>query len=172
VRPLTPEEHERTARGLIAHGPLFLTEWLQARAAALWTDGSNPMRLFLVARSLSEALAQAREPVPVAVGLFVGELEGDRVHLSLEGAHEVARRSRVARVVVGEKSAQLFLYGRDVFGEGIVTADRAARVGTVAIVVNRDGEALGLAKVLQNLPGRGRSLEPLADRGWYLRQGG
>lgn len=172
MRPLRDDERVRAAAALERFGPGFLAAWLRDRDAELWTRDGAPQTLHLVRRVLADLLRRAPDPAPQRAGLFVGELDGERVHLSLEGAYEVGRRSRTGRVVVSDKAVQLFLYGRDVLGESIERADPAARTGTVAIVTNRRGDVLGLAEVLQHLPGHGPSLRALADRGWYLREGG
>lgn len=173
MRPLEPGELERVRRALQPFGDAFLDEWLADARAELWRDQSQAPRLYLVRRTLANRLRDApSDPAPVAVGLLVGELERDRVRLHLEGAHEVGRRSRAASAIVEDKAAQLFLYGRDVFAESVVSKPRKFLDDDRVLVCNRRGDVLGLARALRPWPRRGRALTPVRDRGWYLRSGG
>lgn len=172
MRPVTPAERAVIAANLDAFGADLLSRWEREREAELWTRDARPQPLYLVAARLGAALRASASLAPTAAGLFLGELDGDTVHYSLEGAFEIGRRSRAGKVLVNDKGASLFLYGRDILGESIRSSDPRARVGTIVFVARRPDEVLGLAEVLQPLPGRGPSLKPLADRGWYLREGG
>lgn len=65
------------------------------------------------------------------------------------------------KVVLNEKSAWLFICGRDIFAEGILQdADHKARA---VLVLNERGEVLGLAKF------SGRGYNNLYDIGIFLR---
>jgi ribosome biogenesis protein Nip4 len=173
MRPLTDEEQERLRTMLSGFADDLPRRWSSEEQAELWTDEASPARVFLVRSALAEALRSAGPgPSPAVIGLYLGDMRRESFVPGLEGAYEIGRRSRTARVTLKPKGAQLFLYGRDVLGESIATADRAAGPGSTVIVANAAGEALGLAKVLGPLPGRGRVLEPIVDRGWYLREGG
>lgn len=173
MRRLTPDEEARLRSALSAFADNLPERWRTEEGCELWTDGATPLRVFLVRQPLAAALERAGpEPAPETVGLLLGDLRRESFLPSLEGAYEIGRRSRTSRVALKPKGVQLFLYGRDVLGESVAAADSAARPGTLAIVTNGEGEAIGLAKVLAALPGRGRVLEPVVDRGWYLREGG
>lgn len=174
MRPV--KDHERTllsdAMNRFERG--LLDRLLREMRAEIWTDDARrPQPVYALASRLAQDLAQADTEIhPLSAGLFLGELDKREVHYSLEGAYEIGRRTRSGQVVVTDKAAQLFLYGREVLAGSVLRFDSGARRGRVAFVANARGEVLGLAEVLQNLPGHGPVLRPLADRGWYLREGG
>lgn len=172
MRPLTPDELRRLREALHRYQPKD-EEHPFGEGGTLWTDGQDPMRVFWVRSFLANALeAAGPSPAPRSIGLFVGELERDRFHLSLEGAQEVGTRCRTGRVVVKDKAASLFLYGRDILGEGVYRIEGVVRRGDVVLIASLRNEILGIARALVSLPANGRILEPLTDRGWYLRAGG
>lgn len=173
MRRLAPDEHTRVAHDLDRYGTGFLDAWLRDEDAELWTDDARPPRLFLLRAALARYLAGLGEPAqPTSAGLTVGTMTARGLRLHLEGMHAVATRSRAPRVTLRDKAAQLFLYGRDVLGEGVHRIEGSLSVGDEAFVLNRAGDVLGLGRVVAAPPARGRFLEPVLDRGWYLREGG
>lgn len=173
MRPAPSELVDEFRGALDVYGDGLAEGWMLEADAELWISDERPTRLFLVRRALANRLRTVPETArPSTAGLLIGEVQRNAVGLTLEGAYEVGRRTTSGRVVVSEKSAQLFLYGRDILGEGIVRVQPPAPVGDDVFIVTRRGDVLGMARVLAVLPGRGRVLEPVADRGWYLRSGG
>lgn len=57
------------------------------------------------------------------------------------------------KVVVDDKTAWLFIVGRDVFKRGILRVTGSGRKGDVALIVNRYGDCLGFGKIMHNLNG-------------------
>lgn len=172
MRPAGDDELDRLHDTFDRFGGDFLESWLSHADAEIWIRPGKVRAVHIVRKILGEQLRAHPEPVPKIAGLFLGEVDRYRFHLSLEGAYEVGRRTKENRVFVSDKAAQLFLYGRDVLGEGIERWDPGVKRGNVALVTTLRGDVIGLAEVLMALPGNGRVLEPLADRGWYLREGG
>jgi len=145
----------------------------KAGGSELWTDDAQPVKVFLLAPNLVKALeGTVQDPAPTSAGILVGHWERNTFLPSLEGAYELGRRSRAPRVRLKPKGVQLFLYGRDVLSESIASADAGLHSGGLALVANLDGDVVGLARIVAPLGARGRVLEPILDRGWYLREGG
>lgn len=174
MRPLTSLERAHLEAALDRFRKGLLAALERETAADVWAQEENGRaQLFLVARALSAELAGlAPDRAPASAGLPLGHLDGDRLVLGLEGAYEVGRRGGSIPVKLKDKAAGLFLYGRDVLGQGLLKFDRRLRKGQVVPVGNARGEVLGVAQVLQSPPGKGPVLRPVADLGWYLRGGG
>lgn len=173
MRPLTPKEKEAVAVHIDAFRPGLLDSWLQEAGAELWVAEGHRRRLHVVEGHLARALRAAAEVgKPLRTGLYVGDWVENGMRWSLEGAYEVGRRAENSRVVVEDKAAQLFLYGRNILAEGVHRAYGHPEVGQLVFVQTRRGDVLGIARVVAGLKSGGTVMEPVADRGWYLREGG
>ncbi len=102
-------------------------------------------------------------------GLPVGTMDEDGFALDLQGAAILARETRKQTITVTEKSARLFIYGRDVLAESILNFDPRLNEGDHCVVLNPRHEALGIGMVVGRFKGRGRAVVPLHDLGSYLR---
>ena len=78
------------------------------------------------------------------------------------------------KIVVDDKSAWLFIVGRDVFKRGILKAAGARRRGAYTLILNRRNECLGFGRILRNLDeAAGESavmIKNIADIGDFLRR--
>ncbi len=95
-------------------------------------------------------------------GLYIGEIKRKKFIPSLELAY-ILKKYAKNLIYVNEKSEQLFLYGRDVFREGII--EIRGESGR-CIVLNKFGDVLGIGEFRNNI------VKNLADRGLYLRKYG
>jgi ribosome biogenesis protein Nip4 len=55
------------------------------------------------------------------------------------------------KIVVDDKTAWLFICGRDVFKRGVQNVLGSARKGDHALIVNRHNECLGFGRILHNI---------------------
>lgn len=55
------------------------------------------------------------------------------------------------KVAVDDKTAWLFICGRDVFRRGIQNVSGSVRKGDYALIVNRHNECLGFGRILHNI---------------------
>ncbi len=106
-------------------------------------------------------------------GLPVGELEQDNQDtwftLDLQGATLLAAQTRAQTVRVKERSAHLFLYGRDILGDSVLWYDGRLKAGDACVVCSPRGEALGIGAVVGRFKGQRSAVRPLHDLGSYLR---
>jgi ribosome biogenesis protein Nip4 len=76
--------------------------------------------------------------------------------------------------VVDDKTAWLFIVGRDVFKRGIVKVTGSGRKGNVTLIVNRYGECLGFGKIMHNLDKNVQkdsvAVKNVSDIGDFLRR--
>ncbi len=110
----------------------------------------------------------------VFVGIKVGEI-GKRFRLTLEGTFLLYKRNR-KKVYVNEKGEMLFLYGRDLFSESVVSFTNDINENDVVFVCNKDGDILGIGKArfnsekIKNVESNRVVVDNLIDRGEYLRK--
>jgi ribosome biogenesis protein Nip4 len=80
--------------------------------------------------------------------------------------------TKANKVVVDEKTAWLFICGRDVFSEGIRTVHGSRRKGDFALVLNVYGECLGFGRILQDLSSKNGNVavKNVSDVGDFLRR--
>lgn len=80
---------------------------------------------------------------------------------------------RANRIVVDDKSAWLFIVGRDLFKRGIVKTG-SGRKGDYTLVLNRLGDCLGFGRLMRNLNEvRGKNevaVKSVSDIGDFLRR--
>jgi ribosome biogenesis protein Nip4 len=76
------------------------------------------------------------------------------------------------KIVVDQKTAWLFICGRDVFFTGIVKVMGSKRKGDATLVLNEFGECLGFGKILDDLTGSGGriAVKNVLDVGDFLRR--
>ena len=105
-------------------------------------------------------------------GTYLGEVErGGVFHPSFPLLFMIAEKAK-NRIVVNDKTAWLFICGRDVFKEGILKIEGSRKKGDYTLVFNRHGECLGygvIAKDLDKLE-NGLAVKNLLDIGDFLRR--
>ncbi|MCE4615427.1 MAG: hypothetical protein F7B60_07895 [Desulfurococcales archaeon] len=108
---------------------------------------------------------------PYSAGLYIATIKKREVTPSLDLAKRIARKCnlgnyRYARVSL--KGEQVFLYGRDIFGENII---ESAKGEGPLIILSREGEPLGWG-YLKLADRKELLIENIKDVGWYVRSGG
>ena len=78
----------------------------------------------------------------------------------------------VNKVVVDQKTAWLFICGRDVFGSGIIKVIGSKRKGDATLVLNEFGECLGFGRLTGDLDAAPKkvAVENVLDVGDFLRR--
>lgn len=107
---------------------------------------------------------------PVSVGLFLGE--DKKSFRPTPALLNLLAKHNTKRIVLDEKSAWLFLCGRDILMQGVVSSDEFKK-DELAIVSDADGNILGYGKVLGKFNPKSPSQEyvkNLLDKGDYLRR--
>ncbi len=126
-------------------------------------------RYFLV----SERLKQFSRKDFFYAGAYLGKFK-NRVFFPSFILLTMIADGKADKVVVDDKSAWLFIVGRDVFKRGIVNATGAGRKGDYTLILNQRNECLGFGRVLRNLDEKtGRNVvvvKNVADVGDFLRR--
>jgi ribosome biogenesis protein Nip4 len=80
------------------------------------------------------------------------------------------------KIVVDQKTAWLFICGRDIFQKGITAVHGSHRKGSHGLVLNEFGECLGFGKIARtlNVEGKGNevAVRNVSDIGDFLRREG
>lgn len=108
---------------------------------------------------------------PVSAGLKLGELK-KQVSLSIEGAAIFAGLSNRKQIVVNEQTEALVLYGRDIFGNAILSHTDDFDENEVVLIINKHGEAIGIGRTrfhASKIDKAHVAVTTIADRGSYLR---
>ena len=73
-------------------------------------------------------------------------------------------------VTLNEKGAWLFICGRDIFSESIMSSTGNPQAHELVLVLNAFGECLGVGRVVQKLSARGLVVKHELDIGWFVRK--
>jgi len=86
----------------------------------------------------------------------------------------MSQRKEANKITVDEKTAWLFIVGRDVFKQGIVSVNGSGKKGTHTFVMNQNGECLGFGRITHSLDEKqGKSVvavRNISDIGDFLRR--
>ena len=83
-------------------------------------------------------------------GLYLGKAKEGKFFPSFNLLSMLAKQD-AHRVVVDQKSAWLFICGRDVLGKGVVKTMGSAKRGAATLVLNEFGECLGFGTIVNSL---------------------
>jgi ribosome biogenesis protein Nip4 len=83
-------------------------------------------------------------------------------------------KTEANKIVVDQKTAWLFICGRDIFQKGITTVHGSRRKGSHTLVMNEHGECLGFGKIIRTLNPEEKKTEVavrnITDIGDFLRR--
>lgn len=98
----------------------------------------------------------------VKSGVFIPSFNLIKIIAGAEGAN---------KVFVNERSAWLFICGRDIFKRGVIKVEGSRREGDYALVLNKHGECLGFG-IIQDLDTveKGVAVKNVLDIGDFLRR--
>jgi ribosome biogenesis protein Nip4 len=107
----------------------------------------------------------------VYVGRFLGEVKNGKFFPSFN-LLAILAEGEAHKVVVNEKASWLFICGRDIFGEGIVSVLGSRRKGALTLVLNEFEECLGLGRIISDFGAKNTKVvvENIADVGDFLRR--
>ena len=105
------------------------------------------------------------------VGRFLGEVKNGKFFPSFN-LLAILAEGEAHKVVVNEKASWLFICGRDIFGEGIVSVLGSRRKGALTLVLNEFEECLGLGRIISDFSAKNTKVvvENIADVGDFLRR--
>jgi len=126
-------------------------------------------RLFLLDGEVRKLAGKSEEWL--YAGIYLGRVEDGKLHPSFPLLSMIAEKAK-NRVTVDDKTAWLFICGRDIFREGILEVKGSGAKGAYTLVFNRNGECLGFGRIAENLDylKSGLAIENLLDIGDFLRR--
>jgi len=103
-------------------------------------------------------------------GIYLGKTKNGKFFPSFSLLRIVAER-RANKVIVDDKTAWLFICGRDVFKRGIVKAVGSKRKGDYTLILNEHGKCLGFGKICDlNNERDDVAIKNISDIGDFLRR--
>lgn len=126
-------------------------------------------RYFLLDKRLKEIADRAF----YYAGTYLGKIKRGRFFPSFSFLAMLVE-GKSNKVVVDDKSAWLFVCGRDVFRRGVLRVNSMLRKGDYTLVINGYGECLGFGRILSGLNGAVNSdevvVKNVSDVGDFLRR--
>lgn len=139
------------------HASLEICEGLTVRRSSRFYMVDQPLRKH-ASRNFSYA------------GTYLGRIEAEKFVPSFSLLRLVAEAGG-NMVTVDEKTAWLFICGRDVFRRGVLRVEGSPRKGDYALIMNKRGECLGYGEILSLESGGGRvAVKNVLDLGDFLRR--
>ena len=104
-------------------------------------------------------------------GIYLGKIKGGKFFPSFNLLRMIAEKE-ANKIIVDEKTAWLFICGRDIFKRGIIRVVGSGRKGSFTLVLNQDGACLGFGKILTSLDEERESVavKNVLDIGDFLRR--
>ncbi len=109
------------------------------------------------------------------IGKQLGSIAKGKFRLSLQILSELEELTDSV-IVVSKQSAEAFTYGRSVLKESVIKLDSKLKRGQRVLVLNQNGECLGIASLsidavkLNRLSGEKLVAKNLVDIGWFIRR--
>lgn len=127
-------------------------------------------KYFLLNDTLKDLAARIPQKYHYA-GVLLGESKNDFFLPSLQLLFMIAEKP-VNKIFVNDKTAWLFICGRDIFKEGITRVEGSPRKGDYTLILNKYGECLGfgLVKQLPQEAEKGVVVKNILDLGDFLRR--
>lgn len=105
-------------------------------------------------------------------GVYLGKVKSGVFLPSFNLLRIIAEKRGANKVFLDERSAWLFICGRDVFKRGIIRVEGSWRKGDYTLVLNKHGECLGFGLILKDLEmvKSGVTVKNVLDIGDFLRR--
>ncbi|MGB9676302.1 MAG: hypothetical protein ACPL0C_03860 [Candidatus Bathyarchaeales archaeon] len=105
-------------------------------------------------------------------GVYLGMVKNGVFLPSFNLLKIIAEKEGANKVFVDERSAWLFICGRDIFKRGITKIEGSRKRGDYTLVLNRHGECLGFGIILKDLDAveKGVVVKNVLDIGDFLRR--
>jgi ribosome biogenesis protein Nip4 len=104
-------------------------------------------------------------------GTYLGKIKNGKFFPSFSLLRIISQR-RANKVIVDDKTAWLFICGRDIFKQGIVKTVGSKRKSDCALILNEHGECLGFGRMLRDLDEEKDdvAIKNISDIGDFLRR--
>jgi len=123
---------------------------------------------YLVPRALF-ALGKDLPRHPVFVGTFLGRKKNNYLVPGVALLEKLAASKKAKKVVVNDKSAWLFVCGKNVLHSSIVSTENSPAVGDWALVL-QGKECIGFGKIETALSDKNGAITNVFDIGDFLRR--
>jgi len=106
-------------------------------------------------------------------GTYLGKSKGPKFFPSFD-LLDLISQSKSNKIIVDNKTAWLFVCGRDIFRKGILSVEGATRKGAHTLVLNEYKECLGFGRIVRSLEDvkEGLAVKHVSDVGDFLRREG
>jgi ribosome biogenesis protein Nip4 len=124
-------------------------------------------RYFLLNENLKSLIAENF----FYAGTYVGKIKSGKFFPSFNLLRIIEER-KANKIIVNNKTAWLFICGRDIFRQGILKTDGSNRKGDYTLVLNQHQECLGFGKIVVSLEEekKGVAIKNISDIGDFLRR--
>jgi ribosome biogenesis protein Nip4 len=104
-------------------------------------------------------------------GTYLGKIKNGKFFPSFSLLRMIAE-GKANKIIVNDKTAWLFICGRDIFKQGILKAYGSKRKGDYTLILNQHRECLGFGKILNSLgeERKGLAIKNISDIGDFLRR--
>lgn len=104
-------------------------------------------------------------------GMYLGKMGKKTFHPSFPLLFMIADTAE-NKITVDDKTAWLFICGRDIFKKGILKVEGSMEKGSYTLVFNKHGECLGFGKITRDLnrAKSGVAVKNILDIGDFLRR--
>lgn len=134
-------------------------------------------RELLISNFETKKLLKEKNISPYSIGLKFCEFKENKIELGLPGIQIIGEVTN-KKAIVSSEAEQAFLYRKDIICESVIEINQELNVNEKVIVKNKEGESLGIGKVMVlsiNMKKKQFSktiaIKNLMDLGWYLRKG-
>jgi len=124
-------------------------------------------RYFLLDETLKKLIAKDF----YYAGAYLGKTSNEKFFPSFIMLKLVGKK-KANKIMVNDKTAWLFICGRDVFKKGITQIIGSKKKGDYTLIINQYSECLGFGKILYNLDEEkgGVAIKNISDIGDFLRR--
>jgi len=124
-------------------------------------------RYFLLNENLKKLIAKDF----FFAGTYLGKAKNGKFFPSFNLLEMIVKK-KANKIIVDEKTAWLFICGRDIFKRGITKVVGSKRKGDYTLILNWRRECLGFGKILRNLDEEkeGVVVKNISDIGDFLRR--
>jgi ribosome biogenesis protein Nip4 len=164
------EKSERRGDSLLKPLKLFLKRFVvQINLNEALIDGAGE-KFFLLNDTLKDLTVRIPKKYYYA-GVLLGELRNSVFLPSFPLISMIAEKAE-NKIFVNDKTAWLFICGRDIFKEGITHIEGSTKKGDYTLILNKHGECLGFGVIKQNPQEteKGVVVQNILDLGDFLRR--
>lgn len=124
-------------------------------------------KYFLITKDIANIIKKTKKPF--YAGIYLGKARGKKFFPSINLLNMISTKSR-NKIWVDDKTAWLFVCGRDIFSEGIKKSTKTVYKGIITFVFNQKNEVLGFGKAVKKLKEKEVVVTNIFDIGDFLRR--